>query len=498
MIVRDLSSASAHAFDVVVVGGGIYGASLLQEATRRGLSACLCEANDFGSATSWNSLRILHGGLRYLQTLDLRRFLQSVVARREMARRFPRLVRPLPCVMPLYGQGLKRPSLMRLALLVNDTLSIGRNAGLSERLHLGDSGILDAQATEREFPGVRTAGLRGAARWYDYFMLSSERVLIELLRDACGHGAVAINYARVEEVVVERGGVRGVLVRDGLSGTTHSLRTRSVVNCTGPWTRTFAQDLGRDADALFRPSLAFNVLLDATLPGESAFAVAAPEPGAPVLFVVPQQHGVLAGTVHLPRPSGTSEAIPTQEELEQFLAQLRAAIPGFNVRLGNVRKVLAGLLPAMTEGSVQLVKREVLLDHAKVGRLKGMYSVSGVKFTTAIDVASQTLRMMGHAEAPRAACDDDDPELPISSATELLIDAQRLWTEDAARVREGLMRTVREEAVHSLEDLILRRTNWAITEADLDRVTQRVAELVGTEINVPGSPAVSARTEVRC
>ena len=87
--------------------------------------------------------------------------------------------------------------------------------------------------------------------------------------------------------------------------------------------------------------------------------------------------------------------------MEHFLAQLRAAIPGFNVRLGNIRKVLAGLLPASLEGTAQLVKREVLFDHGTMGGLKGMYSVSGVKFTTAIDVASQTLRMMGHA---RPAC----------------------------------------------------------------------------------------------
>ena len=95
MIVRDPRRAADEEFDLVVVGGGIYGASLLREAARRGVSACLCEAQDFGGVTSQNSLRILHGGLRYLQTLDLRRFFQSVAARRSAAG-FRRAMQPSP------------------------------------------------------------------------------------------------------------------------------------------------------------------------------------------------------------------------------------------------------------------------------------------------------------------------------------------------------------------------------------------------------------------
>ena len=91
VILRDLPGAAKIEFDLIVVGGGIYGASVLDEAARRGLSACLFDAGDFGCGTSSNSLRILHGGLRYLQTADLRRFFQSVAARRDVARKYSRL-----------------------------------------------------------------------------------------------------------------------------------------------------------------------------------------------------------------------------------------------------------------------------------------------------------------------------------------------------------------------------------------------------------------------
>ena len=112
-ILRDPKAYTDEDYDLVVVGAGIQGAALFLEASRRGMRALVLDKGDFGGSTSWNSLRILHGGLRYLQTLDLPRFRQSVRARRWFFQAFPQLVRPLPCLMPLRGKGLKRNSVLR-------------------------------------------------------------------------------------------------------------------------------------------------------------------------------------------------------------------------------------------------------------------------------------------------------------------------------------------------------------------------------------------------
>ena len=471
MIVRDPRRAADEEFDLVVIGGGIYGASLLREAARRGVSACLCEAQDFGGVTSQNSLRILHGGLRYLQTLDLRRFFQSVAARRSAALRFPRLVRKLPCLMPLYGPGLKRPIVMRAALAMNDLLSFRRNAGVASELELGRGETLSAAEMREAFPQVRTAGLLGGARWTDYFMVSSERVLIEQLRDACRRGAVALNYARVDGLVVDGGTVRGVRAVDAATGAELTVRARRVVNCAGPLVRSLTRGEKGDSESLFHPSLAFNVLLEATLPTNAAVAVTAPEPGATTLFLVPQKRTVLAGTMHLPRPAGTVDAEPTRVELEDYLRQLRAAIPGFDVRLEHVRRVFAGLLPARAADSAALVKREAIVDHGAVGGPRGFYSVSGVKYTTSGDVAAQVMAVLGW---PLAV---DESALPTCDATALLTDASRLWSEDEQSVREALRTVASEECVQSLDDLIFRRSNWATTEPDVDAVRARLVEI---------------------
>jgi glycerol-3-phosphate dehydrogenase len=488
VIVRDLETAARREFDLVVVGGGIYGVSLLQEAARRGLSACLCEASDFGGATSWNSLRIVHGGLRYLQTMDLRRFFQSVAARRRVARQFPSLLRPLECLMPLYGRGLKRMPVARLALLANDALSAGRNQGLHQAARLPASGVLDAEATRREFPRVRTDGLEGAARWTDYFMISSERIVIELLRDACRNGAIALNYTPVLEIVSEGKVARGVRVRDTLSDRTCTIAARAVVDCSGPQVGTLLQRRGGRATRLFHPSLAFNAMLDVSLPGTSAVAVAAPRPDAPILFLVPQRGTLLVGTMHLPRPEGTTEAVPSEAELEGLLALLNEAVPGLGAGRRNVCRVFAGLLPARTAGSASLLKREILENHGRTGGLEGFYSVSGVKFTTANEVACRTLAMIrGRTKGTEVA------ELPLSPATAVLTDARTLWSQNPESIGAALKRVVQEEAVHSLDDLVLRRTNWATTEIDLERAYQRVTHLVDLPATVmvpePSAPA---------
>jgi glycerol-3-phosphate dehydrogenase len=298
-----------------------------------------------------------------------------------------------------------------------------------------------------------------------------------LLHDACRHGAIALNYLPVTGLECDRGAARGVHVRDTLSGQSQMIAARAVVNCAGPGVHALACGAGGDVERIFRPSLAFNLLLDISLPTQHALAVASPRTGAQMLFVVPQAGSTLAGTMHLGRPPDTIEAVPSEPELREFIEQLNEAIPGLDARLSNVRRVFAGLLPVTSAGGAELVKREVLLDHGTEGGVGRFYSVSGVKFTTANDVARQVLAMIGVADAPAG----EVSEMELSPATALLTDARVLSKMDRAAADAALRRVVDEEAVCLMDDLVLRRTNWATTEADLARVRERISWLDSVE-----------------
>src|SRR5260370_5043846 len=129
-MIRDVDRLTAATFDLLVGGGGIYGLTIAYDAAQRGLSVALVEQQDFGSGASFNHLRTIHGGLRYLQSLDLRRARESVRERRTVARIAPHAVQPMPFAVPLYRSLLRGKLAMRAGFALDRLVSIGRNRGV--------------------------------------------------------------------------------------------------------------------------------------------------------------------------------------------------------------------------------------------------------------------------------------------------------------------------------------------------------------------------------
>jgi glycerol-3-phosphate dehydrogenase len=511
---RDPSAAQRERHDLIVIGGGIYGAMTALEAARRGLRPLLLERDDYGGATSWNSHRIVHGGLRYLQRLDLGRFFTSVRERRWFLQHFPELVAPLPCLMPLYGEGLRRSSVMRVALATNHLLSRHRNENVRSDRRLESGGVMTREETLALFPTARTEGLQGGAFWYDAVMTDSQRVLMETLRWACAAGARCLNYMEVTGLELDGGRVRGVRAvdrtGDAADGRGRDRRERRggdrtgdraahtelafeaevVVNCAGPWVAALAgtladRDTGgaddRDAE-LFSPSLAFNLLFERPAPSEVAVGVSAPGAGSHTWFLYARAGLLYAGTAHCPIPRdatwpAAAPPRPTNEQLDEAIEQINAAVPGLELRRHQVARMYSGLLPAQRGQSASLVRHPVIRDHGTVagagrGAVAGLFSVSGVKYTTARDVAEQVLRrafeplppIREDAARPAAAL------LPKLPATGDALDRDTL---------AALQRLADEEAAIEPDDLLLRRGGWADDPRRAEALARTVASLLG-------------------
>lgn len=158
---RNIHKLSHDLFDVVIIGGGVYGALISFEMARQGVKTALIEKDDFSHATSANSLKILHGGLRYLQNLNIKRMRKSIKSRRDFIRFAPQLIKPLACVIPLYGYGLKSREIMQTALFLNDIIGKDRNKGIDLEKHLPNGEIISAQKCLDIIPGIQKEGLRG-------------------------------------------------------------------------------------------------------------------------------------------------------------------------------------------------------------------------------------------------------------------------------------------------------------------------------------------------
>ena len=483
---RDVNGLAATPLDLLIIGGGAYGVCAAWEAALRGLSVGLVERGDFGEATSSNSLHTMHGGLRYLQHLDIRRMRESIRERRFWLRAAPELITPMPFVLPTFGHGLRGPEVLQSALMLNDLISCDRNALVSAGARLPRGRRLSREAARQAFGALRIAGFNGAALWYDGFNSSPERLLIALLQAASDAGARVANYCAAEALECSGGRVVGAVVRDQLDGRQHPIRARCVLNATGPWVDTIATMAGRrSGEPLFRPSRAMNLVVP-RLPFEAAIGIPAPrsgqeldsvlDKGAVTYFIMPWGDYSLIGTKHLRCAPGIGAHGIAAAEVEQFLKEINPVLGDLRIAARDVIAVKSGLLPekagANPAGDVVLQKHSRIVDHQVEDGIGGLISIVGVKWTTARLTAEQSVAL-ALSKLGRSA-------VPFRRLSRLNV---RGATRDASE--EQIRRLAQDELACQLTDVVFRRTGLGLSRHLDDSVLARLATLLGRELGWP-------------
>ena len=232
---RDLGSLAGTTFDVLVIGAGIYGVATAWDAALRGLKVALIDRGDIGGATSANSLKTIHGGLRSLQRGALRDMREFIRERRALMRIAPHLVRPLQFVIPTSRHPVRNAAAMRIALLLNDLIASDRNDGLLASHRLAGGSLLSRADMRRLAPDLDPATYTGGATWWDGQMLNSERLTLAFAQSAAARGACVANYVAADRLLVRDARVEGARVRDGLTGEAFDIRARITVNAAGAW-----------------------------------------------------------------------------------------------------------------------------------------------------------------------------------------------------------------------------------------------------------------------
>ena len=403
---RNLAELSHKVYDLVIIGGGIYGASAAWDAASRGLSVALIEKGDFGGATSSNSLKIIHGGLRYLQHADFKRMRESIHERMVLMRIAPHLVHPLPCVMPTYGHALKGKEVMALALFLNDLAGFDRNGLHDPQKHLPRGRVISKAECQKLIPGVEEKGLTGGALWYDCHVYNSERMLLSYLHSAVAKGAHVANYVQATGFLTKDGRVFGIKARDIFTESEFDLRARLVINNTGPWVNNvlgLATVLHSGKKILLSKTM--NLVLRRQIIPKYAVGVpskfeftdsdAVLNKGSRLLFMKPWRNVTVVGTTHAPYHGEPENFRVTEKDVQEFIDELSAAYPAAGLSRADVAFFNGGLLPMegfnARTGDVRLLKQYILRDHQAEDGLAGLLTVVGVKFTTARDVAERSI-----------------------------------------------------------------------------------------------------------
>ena len=459
-IERNTKRAEEREYDLIIIGGGIHGAMLALEATRYNLCPLLIEKDDFGGSTSYNSLRIIHGGFRYFQQLDLRRLLESAYERQWFLKTFPEYVKPLACLMPLYGNGLHRSSILGLALSTYNVLTYRRNSQVRSDRHIPSGKILSTSETLQACPHINPNGLKGGAVWYDAYMENSQPIIMGLLRWANEFGATTLNYVEGKNLIKSNGKVRGVEALDHISGQHYTYHSSIVVNAAGPWCRELAQHFDRDNPDLFRSMIAWNILFSKKMLSQFAIAVNPNRTQGQTYFIVPWKGLLMAGTGHAPWHLKERRPYLSADQIRLFCHDLNAALPGIDLAEKDILHTFPGLQSAKQSGGTQFATRDIIFNHGRSGGPKGLYSISGIKFTTSRRFAAKALKAIYLNKVNNALRPNRIWNPPKDSFKDnRIFDFE--WTPknyDNSWV-ENLMPLIKEEAVEHLDDLIFRRTN---------------------------------------
>ena len=533
-MIRDFRALADREFDLVVVGGGVFGACAAWDATLRGLSVALVERADFCSGSSANSFKVIHGGIRYLQHADLKRLRSSCHERTAWIRIAPHLVSPLPIVIPTYGSGREGKAFLGAGMLLYDFLTADRNLGVRDDARkVPVSRFMGRKEVQALFPGIRADALTGGAVFCDGQMYNPPRLALAFVRSAVDLGAVAVNYAEATRLVRSGSEVRAVEVRDAATGETVEVRARAVLNAAGPWVPWMNEAVGLSGarggtfsrDACFLIRRRFPHRYGVAVQGATRDPDALLSRAARHLFLLPWRGYTLCGVWHVVWKTPPDTVHFPLEDLRRFIAEMNGAFPGLELTTDDVTMWNAGLVPfgENEQGAENLRygKRSHLVDHASTDGIANLVSLIGIRYTMArhdaahaIDLLCSKLGKAGRSTTDRMPLDGGQFERFDELVAQIARETQGSLGEEIATalahnygaaygrvlalarerpdlsrpiggsttLRAEVVNAVRDEMATRLSDVVFRRTDLATGGHPGAAALAEAADLVAHEL----------------
>lgn len=452
--------SNPHVQDLLVVGGGIVGAGVIRDAALRGLDCTLVEQYDFGFGTSSRSSRLLHGGIRYLAQGRIGLVREASREKKILHKIAPHLSEPLAFIFPTYkGSGWVRWKLS-IGVKLYDILCGGSN--------LGPSQTLSRNTLLEKVPGLTPDRLTGGVRYYDA-KTQDVRLVIDTLRSAEKYGATLHNYYRFEDAHYE-GDHWQAKILDVESHRTFTIRARSIVNATGPWSENLP-----NSNTIIRPTKGVHIVIDHNrLPISDALVM--PE-GNRILFAIPWNERTYLGTTDTDY-DGSPEAVAcAPEDIDYILRIANTYFPKAILTSDDILSAWAGLRPliASKNGNPSDISRK----HEIKLSPQGWMDITGGKLTTYRLMAEQAIDQLlphlnmdhRHSTSAEIPLVEDPHQLPFSKIAPCPLS------------KEAVTYYVRCEWARHLEDLMIRRSGWHYYLHQHEEAARQVADWMAELLN---------------
>ena len=456
-------------WDIIIIGGGITGAGVLREARRCGYRALLLEQQDFSWGTSSRSSKMVHGGLRYLAAGDLKLTKESVQERQRLLNEAPGLVDPISFYFTFRKGKFPGRIAMKIILTIYDFF-----AGAQDNRYCNNKELL------LRFKGLDEHKLQGASCYTDA-MVDDSRLVLRVLQDSIDDGGYALNYTKVEDLLLTDGKVSGVTVEDRVNSGSINLTAPVVINATGAWADRLRNVV--NSEKRIRPLRGSHVVISKSLYPVTDVMTFLHVDDKRGVFVYPWEGTTVIGTTDLDHDDDLDlEASISEQEVDYLLKAFNSQFPDNELKHSDVLSTWAGVRPVIGAEKSKDPSKE-RRDHA-VWSDNGLITVSGGKLTTFRLIALDALAAAkDNLPTAKEFVDDRVFSTPKISA-QSLSPANHSWgqrllgrygekafdlaNDSSLEDQQNLGDTefslaecrwaVQHEAVEHLDDLLLRRT----------------------------------------
>ena len=369
---HQLDHMSKFEYDLLIIGGGITGAGIALDASMRGLNVALVEMQDFSQGTSSRSTKLIHGGLRYLKQMQVNVVRETGRERAIVYENGPHVTTPEWMLLPFHKGGTFGEFTTSLGLKVYDSLA---QVDKNERRNM----LTKKEVIER-VPNIKTDGLRGGGHYVEY-KTDDARLTVEVMKKAASYGADAVNYVKAEGFLYDNGTVSGITARDVLRDETYEIKSKAVVNATGPWVdEVRANDqLGKQTKKhLVHTKGVHIVFKQKDFPLTQAVYFDTKEDGR-MIFAIPRAGKTYVGTTDTFYGENKTNPTADTEDKEYLINAINFMFPVLNADVSMIESSWAGIRPLIQSGSKNAsdISRKDEIWHST----SGLITIAGGKLT---------------------------------------------------------------------------------------------------------------------
>ncbi|MBI1748777.1 MAG: glycerol-3-phosphate dehydrogenase/oxidase [Acidobacteria bacterium] len=497
-----LDQLANRTFDLLVIGGGITGMGIAQDAAARGMQVALADKSDFAGGTSSKSSKLIHGGLRYLQQLDIAVTRESCRERNLLRQLAPGLVEPLQFLMPLFRYQFKS-LLFSAGLIAYDRLA-GVAKPAERHRRVGRAEVL------RLAPCMNADKVTAGLLYYDA-ITDDARLTLTVARSAERHGAVLSNYVQVIHLLKFGSQVCGAMVHDLIHDRKFEIKARAVVNAGGVWIDAVRHMDRKDSPALVYPAMGIHITIpQEKLPVETAIVIPSAHDRR-LLFVIPWLGVTVIGTTDTPYQGPLDQPQAAAQDVDYVIDAVNDA---FSVGLArkDLISTYAGLRPLIGKNSRSTA--DVSRRHRVFESESGLLTIAGGKLTTYRSMAADIVDRVARRLSVRVPCRTQaivlvDPwnntgDALAAPAPDIGAHLRQVYGAEAAiildwveenpglcerlisalpYIKAEVVYAVRRESAMTLEDVLARRTRILLQDRSQGMVcAPTVADLMATEL----------------